>query len=224
MTEDEKIEQWIKNPIVPEWMKKGIEEPTAPNTIHYDETLQKVIYTNIETGEEIVFDTLEEAHDSDLIERDNTEIISEIPGVDADMGFVNIKTDDEMYRVLFFRTKKQSNDMLMYQLYMAHRAAENFKNNSDDFSIAQYFIHSHLLNWKKSKYDYKDYDKEGTIKKQAIFNGDDHFWKVSTTLNNKTTMSEDYLEAEGKTVEEAIINLAHKINDTYEWTGEVKND
>ena len=224
MTEDEKIEQWIKNPIVPEWMKKGIEEPTAPNTIHYDETLQKVIYTNIETGKEIVFDTLEEAHDSDLIERDNTEIISEIPGVDADMGFVKIKTDDEMYRVLFFRTKKQSNDMLMYQLYMAHRAAENFKNNSDDFSIAQYFIHSHLLNWKKSKYDYKDYDKEGTIKKQAIFNGDDHFWKVSTTLNNKTTMSEDYLEAEGKTVEEAIINLAHKINDTYEWTGEVKND
>lgn len=226
MTEDEKIEQWIKNPIVPEWLKKEIQDPVEPDTIHYDENLQKVIYTKTQSNETIAFDTLEEAHDSKLINDKNTEIITDIPNIemDEDRAFISVRTNDGFYRMLFFNTEKQSYEMLLYKLYIAHNASENFQNNSTDFQTAQFFVHSHLLNWEKSQYDHKDYETEKTIKKQAFFNGDEHFWKVSATVLNKTTMNEDSLEAEGKTVEQAIINLARGINSTYNWTGEVRND
>lgn len=124
--ENKRIEEWMKNPVIPAWLVPLVEKPAEANTISYDAETEKIVYTVVDTGETILFDTLEEAHDSSDVDTRNVELVGKIPEVDDDM-FVSVPSERGTRRLLLFNTKKSSYQNFLYMLYMCHERERSSK-------------------------------------------------------------------------------------------------
>lgn len=216
--ENKRIEEWMKNPVIPAWLAPSVKTPVAPNTISYDKDAGKIVYTSIDTGETILFDTLEEAHDSPDVDRKNVELVGEIPGVDDEM-FIFVPSGRNTSRMLLFDTKKRSYQNFLYMLYMCHAREESYEANPESFQIAKNFVESHMVSWgTDSMKEFNEYgfnDDHNSISKKPVFFDKSHVWQASTTVKANESGEVRTHTCEGTTIEEAIVKLAKEVHDTY---------
>lgn len=215
--EEQRIREWMKTAVVPEWIAPHIKQPEQANTLHYDETLEKVVYTS-NKGKMLYFNSTEEAHDDDRIDKHNTELIGEFPDLlpDRDFGQTTKKN-----RLLFFGTNDKDYEMFLYKIYLCESSEKRYEKNPDDFVQSSHFISSHMLNWRVDDKPILDYwfEDNSHISKKALIDGQEHIWEAGTAVMEKTTMTEQNHFATGNTIEAAIIKLAAEIYKTYTWEG-----
>lgn len=218
--EEKRIEQWMDNPIIPQWMTKYIQKPESSNVLHYDKTIDKYVYTSA-TGEVIHFDHTAEAYDDSRVDSKNTKLVGTFPDLKNDVIFGHITKDS---RMLFFSTNDEDYENLLYKIYKGHHSEKVYENNSSDFFTSSRYISQHMLNWEIPDNVIHDYwlETHSHISKKAIITGQCHVWEVSTTFSEKITEIEVTHYETGNTIEEAIINLAAKIYGTYTWEGTLR--
>lgn len=216
--ENKRIEEWMKNPVIPAWLVPLVKTPASPNTISYDKDAEKIVYTIVATGETILFDTLEEAHDSPDVDTRNVELVGIIPGVDDEM-FISVPSERGTRRMLFFNTKKRSYQNFLYMLYMCHAREESYEANPKNFQIAQSFVENHMVSWgADSVKEFNEYgfnDDHNSISKKPVFFDKSHVWQASTTVKANESDEVRTHTGEGTTIEEAIVKLAKEVHDTY---------
>lgn len=216
--ENKRIEEWMKNPIIPAWLAPLVKTPTVPNTISYDKDTGKIVYTAIDTGERILFDNLEEAHDSPDVDTQNVELVGEIPGVDDEM-FISVPSDRGTSRMLFFDKNKRRYQNFLYMLYLCHAREESYEANPENFQIAENFVISHMVSWGiDSMKEFTEYGlrhESNSISKKPVFFDKGHVWQASTTVEANESGETRTHTCEGTTIEEAIVKLAKELHDTY---------
>ena len=216
--ENKRIEEWMKNPVIPAWLVPLVEKPAEANTISYDAETEKIVYTIVDTGETILFDTLEEAHDSSDVDTRNVELVGKIPEVDDDM-FVSVPSERGMRRMLLFNTKKSSYQNFLYMLYMCHERERSYEASPESFQIAKNFVENHMVSWNEdsvsefNKYSFSD--DYNSIFKKPVFSDTGHVWQASTTVKANESGEVRTHTCEGTTIEEAIVKLAKEVHDTY---------
>lgn len=215
--EEQKINEWMKNPVIPNWLKAHIKQPESSNTLHYDETIGKYIYTPTE-GEVLYFASTAEAHDDSRVERNNTKLIGEFPDLVGDREFGQTTKDD---RLLFFGTNKEHFRTFLYRIYLCEDSEKRYIENPFNFFTAQQFISNHMLNWRVDEKPIHDYwfEDHSHISKIALIHGQSHIWQAGTKVCEKPSMIDEEFFATGNTIEQAIVKLAAKIYETYTWEG-----
>ena len=215
--EEQRIKEWMKNPVIPEWIKEHIKKPETPNTLHYDETSEKYVYTPTQ-GDVLYFTSTAEAHDDSRVEQNNTELIGEFPDLIGDREFGQTTKD---HRLLFFGTNTEHFKIFLYKIYLCEESEKRYIENPFNFFTAQRFISVHMLNWRIDENPIRDYwfEDHSHISKTALINGQSHVWQAGTKVCEKPAMIEHELSATGNTMEQAIIKLAAKIYENYTWEG-----
>jgi len=218
--EEQKIEKWMENPVVPEWLKAHIKQPEAPNTLHYDEAIDKYVYTPTQ-GEVIYFDGTAEAHDDSRVDDNNTKLIGDFPDLLKDRSFGQVTTDN---RMLFFGTNDQDYKTFLYRIYLCEDGQESYLEDPRSFFKSEHFISTHMLNWRIGDNPIRDYwfEDHSSISKIAVINGQNYVWQASTKVFEKSSSQDFEHTCTGKTIEEAIVHLAAEIYDTYTWEGNFK--
>lgn len=218
--EEKKIEQWLKNPIIPQWLNDHIKAPATPNTLHYDGKLDKYVYTPTE-GEILYFNSTEEAYEDSRVDDNNTELNGEFPDLLKDRAIGQTTKNN---RILFFKTNDRDYKNLLYKIYLCQDSEERYEADSNNFFTAARYISQHMLNWRIDERPISDYwfEDYSHISKIALITGQVHVWKVGTTVNEKSTMTEHEHTATGNTIEQAIVNLAADIYNTYTWEGNTR--
>lgn len=218
--EEQRIKEWMKNPNVPEWLKEHVKKPETPNTLHYDKTIDKYVYTS-NKNEILYFDSTVEAYDDSRVEDNNTELIGEFPDLLKDRQFGQVTKDNGM---IFFGTDDQHYRNFLYKIYLCEESEKRYVENPSDFLTADRFISIHMLNWRVDKNPIRDYwfEEHSHISKIALINGQSHVWQAGTKVCEKPSMTDHELSAISNTIEQAIIKLAAEIYTTYTWEGTKK--
>lgn len=218
--EEQRVNKWMENPVVPRWLKTLYKEPESPNTLHYDEDMKKYVYTPVE-GEKLFFEGTAEAHDDSRVDDNNTKLIGDFPDLLKDRSFGQTTVDN---RMLFFGTNDQHYKTFLYKIYLCQYSEERYEDKPDNFFRAQKFISSHMLNWRIPERPFRDYwfEDHSHISKVALINGQNHVWQAGTNLLEKTTMKNQEYFAVGGTIEAAIIKLAAEIHEMYNWEGDFR--
>lgn len=215
--EEQKINEWMKNPNIPNWLETYAKPPASPNILQYDETIEKYVYTPSE-GEVLYFDKTAEAHDDSRVDDNNTELVGEFPDLIRDRSFGQVTKDN---RMLFFKTNDQSYKVFLYKIYLCEDSEERYLKDPFNYFNAENFISTHMLHWRIDDDPIRDYwfEDNSHISKIALINGQSHVWQAGTRVYEKPSMVTREHFATGNTIEQAIVKLAAEIYATYTWEG-----